>query len=71
MPSRAVKRAIIIFIFAALATAVQAQSIGGMSGLGPLVSKASSGGGGGGGGCTPTGLLFNVACNSQYIPLIH
>jgi len=27
--------------------------------------------GGGGGACTPTGLIFNVACNSQYIPLIH
>jgi hypothetical protein len=27
--------------------------------------------GGGGGGCSPTGLIFNVACNSMYATVIH
>lgn len=30
--------------------------------------KAS--GGGGGGGCSPTGLIFNTACNSMYLTTV-
>jgi len=31
----------------------------------------ANGNGGGGSGCGPTGLKFNVACNSQYATVIH
>lgn len=31
----------------------------------------ANGNGGGGAGCGPTGLKFNVACNSQYTTVIH
>jgi hypothetical protein len=44
------------------ATAAVAQSIGGMSGLGPVVSKASSGGGGGGGGCAAGAIDASAGC---------
>ncbi len=36
-----------------------------------LLHVGSANGNGGAAACTPTGLLFNLACNSQYIPLIH
>lgn len=35
--------------------------------LGFVSSKKASGGG----GCSPTGLKFNVACNSQYLTIVH
>lgn len=39
--------------------------------FGRLGAIAKSKAGGGGGGCTPTGLKFNVACNSQYLTVMH
>lgn len=44
-----------------------AQSPGGCGSQMP----APGGPAGGGGGCTPTGLKFNINCNSQYVAVIH
>lgn len=66
-----------LLILALLATATSLARSDGISNPGFLSDgftggiSGKTGSGGGGGGCTPTGLIFNVACNSQYIPIIH
>ena len=36
-----------------------------------IFGKNSAASGGGGGGCTGTALIFNAACNSMYVTIIH